>query len=125
MDREVIYKHESYFVIGLCMDVHNQLGRGFSEAVYADALEVELKSNGVPYQREVKFNVEYKGERLKHYYFADFVIENKIILELKAIEKLASGHIKQTLNYLAASKIKLGLLVNFGEDSLAYRRVVL
>ena len=125
MDKEVLYKHESYFIIGLCMDVHNELGKGFNEAVYADALEIELKSNGVPYRREVKYNIDYKGVTLKHYYFADFVIENKIILELKAIEKLSSGHLKQTLNYLAASKIKLGLLVNFGEASLAYRRVIL
>ncbi|WP_420321805.1 GxxExxY protein [Flagellimonas sp.] len=125
MAKEVIYKQESYFIIGLCMDVYNELGKGFSEAVYADAFEIELKSNGVPYQREVKFDIIYKGNKLKHHYFADFVIENKIILELKAMEKLTNGHIKQTLNYLAASKIKLGLLINFGEDSLVYKRIVL
>jgi GxxExxY protein len=102
------------------MDVHNELGKGFSEAVYGDALEIELKSNGVPYEREVKYAIAYKGKILRHHYFADFVIENKIILELKAIEKLSSAHIKQTLNYLAASKISLGILINFGEDSLSY-----
>ena len=122
---QIIYKHESYFVIGLCMDVHNELGKGFNEAVYGDALEIELKTNGVPYEREVKFNIDYKGEILKHQYFADFVIDNKMVLELKAVEKIASGHIKQTLNYLAASKMKLGLIVYFGEDSLAYKRVIL
>ncbi len=84
---QIIYIHESYFVVGLCMDVHNELGKGFNEAVYGDALEIELKSNGVPYQREVKFNIDYKGEILKHQYFADFVMDNKIVLELKAVEK--------------------------------------
>ncbi len=119
------YKDESYLNIGLCMDVHNGLAKGFSEAVYGDALEIELKSNGVPYEREVKYTIEYKGKFLRHYYLADFVNEDKIILELKAIEKLKSSHIKQTLNYLAASKLGLGLLVNFGEDSLIYKRIVL
>ncbi len=107
------------------MDVHNELGKGFSEAVYSSALEIELKSNGVPYQKEVKFKIDYKGQTLSSHYYADYVVENKIILELKAIEKLTSSHVKQTLNYLAASKLKLGLLINFGEDSLSYKRVVL
>jgi len=107
------------------MDVHNELGKGFSEAVYADALELELKTYEVPYKREVRFTINYKGKILPHQYIADFVIENKLILELKAIEKLANTHIKQTLNYLAVSKLELGLLVNFGEDSLQYKRVVL
>lgn len=122
---QIIYKHESYFVIGLCMDVHNELGKGFSEAVYGDALEIELKSNGVPFQREVKFNIDYKGNTLKHQYYADFIVDDKIILELKAVEKISNGHIKQTLNYLAASKMKLGLIINFGEDQLNYKRVLL
>ena len=119
------YKDESYYIIGLCMDVHNELGKGFSEIVYGDALEVELKSHGVPYRREVRFDINYKGEILSHQYIADFVIEDKIIVELKAIERLAQTHIKQTLNYLAASKLRLGLLINFGEDSLSYKRVIL
>ncbi|WP_421807846.1 GxxExxY protein [Flagellimonas sp.] len=122
---QIIYKNESYFLIGLCMDVHSELGKGFSEAVYSDALEIELKSNGVPFQKEVKFDIIYKGEKLMDHYYADYLVDGKIILELKAVEKITSGHIKQTLNYLAASKMKLGLTVNFGEDSLAYKRVIL
>ena len=125
MEVDLIHKHESYFIIGLCMEIHNELGKGFSEVVYGDALEIELKSNGVPYQKEVKFNIAYKGSTLKHYYFADFLVDSKIILEIKAIERLTSSHIKQTLNYLAASQLKLGLLVNFGEDRLTYKRVLL
>nr|WP_293302609.1 GxxExxY protein [Allomuricauda sp.] len=107
------------------MDIHNELGKGFSEAVYSDALEIELKSNGVPFKKEVKFDIIYKGKKLKHHYFADFIVDDKIILELKAVEKISSSHVKQTLNYLAASKMKLGLIINFGEDSLAYKRVLL
>lgn len=107
------------------MNVHNELGKGFSEAVYQDALEMELKENGVPYQKEHKYPVSYKGKTLRHHYYADFVVDNKIILELKAVEKIHQSHIKQTLNYLAVSKLKLGLIINFGEDSLNYRRVVL
>ncbi|MDC6361237.1 MULTISPECIES: GxxExxY protein [Flavobacteriaceae] len=122
---QIIYKNESYFVIGLCMDVHNELGKGFSEGVYSDALEIELKTNGVPFKKEVKFDIIYKGKKLKHHYFADFIVDDKIILELKAVEKISSSHVKQTLNYLAASKMKLGLIINFGEDSLAYKRVLL
>ncbi|AWX45354.1 hypothetical protein HME9304_02367 [Flagellimonas maritima] len=94
MSDKLLYKDESYFVIGLCMDVHNELGKGFSESVYADALEIELGINGVPYQKEVNYRINYKGKVLKHHYYADFVIDNKIILELKAIEKIASGHVK-------------------------------
>lgn len=122
---QILYKNESYFVVGLCMDIHNELGKGFSEAVYGDALEIELKTNGVPYRKEAKFDIIYKGELLKHHYFADFIIDDKIILELKAVEKISSSHVKQTMNYLAASKMKLGLIVNFGEDSLTYKRVLL
>lgn len=122
---QIIYKNESYFVIGLCMDIHNELGKGFSEGVYSDALEIELKTNGVPFKKEVKFDIIYKGKKLKHHYFADFIVDDKIILELKAVEKISSSHVKQTLNYLAASKLKLGIIVNFGEDQLTYKRVLL
>jgi len=121
----LIYKQESYDIIGACMEVHKELGKGFSEIVYGGALEVEFKKTGIDYQREVKFNIIYKGNLLPHYYLADFIINDKIVLEIKAIECLTKSHVKQTLNYLAASKIKLGLLVNFGEDSLNYKRILL
>ena len=122
---KLIHKDEAYFIIGLCMEVHNTLGKGFSEAVYSEALEIELEDNGVPYSKEEKFNIYYKGKSLSKKYYADFVIDNKIILELKAVEGISKSHIKQTLNYLAVSKLRLGLVVNFGEDSLNYKRVVL
>ena len=121
----LIHKDEAYFIIGLCMEVHNTLGKGFSEAVYAEALEIELNKNSVPFSKEEKFNISYKGKTLVKKFRADFVIDNKIILELKAVDKISSSHIKQTLNYLAVSKLKLGIVINFGEDSLSYKRVVL
>lgn len=122
---EFYLKDETYKIIGLCMEVHSILGKGHSENVYGDALEYEFKANHIPYERERKYNIEYKEITLPRYYFSDFTVYDEIIIELKAIEKLSSSEIKQTLNYLAASKNKIGLLVNFGEDSLKYKRVIL
>ncbi|HEX9828179.1 MAG TPA: GxxExxY protein [Flavobacteriaceae bacterium] len=122
---KLLYKEESYKIIGACMEVHSELGKGFSEIIYGDALEIEFRKININYSREERFNIAYKGNLLPHHYFADFVIDGVIILEIKAIAELTDSHIKQTLNYLAASKLKLALLVNFGEDSLTYKRVVL
>lgn len=121
----LIYKEEAYKIIGVCMEVHNQLGKGFNEVVYADALEIELTDNHIPYSRKKKYSIVYKRNMLPHKYQADFIIDDMIVIELKAIECLNSAQIKQTLNYLAVSKIKLGLLINFGEESLKYKRIVL
>ena len=115
----------TYQIIGCCMEVHKNLGKGFNEIVYKDALEIEFKLKGIPFQREKEFNIEYKGIVLPRKYNADFVVFDKIILEAKAIETLTSSHLKQTLNYLALSKLRLGLLVNFGEDSMKHKRVIL
>ena len=125
MEEQLIYKKESYKIIGICMEVHRILGKGHSEIIYKDAIEYELKLAEIPYSREKKYKIDYKDIILKHSYNADFVVYDKIILEVKAIETLTNSNIKQTLNYLASSKLKLGLLVNFGEDSLKYKRIVL
>ena len=122
---ELIYKEESYKIIGLCMEVHKVLGKGFSEAVYKDALEIELKRASIHYEREKLYDIIYKGEILRHKYCADFVIFDKIILEAKSAKGIIEEHIKQTLNYVKAADINLGLIVNFGEDSLKYKRIVL
>ena len=123
--QKIIYRNEAYEIIGICMEVHRLLGKGHSEVVYKDALEYEFQQNGILFSREKRYQIRYKTIILPHRYKADFVVFDKIILEAKAIECLTNSHIKQTLNYLAASGKKLGLLVNFGEDSLKYRRVVL
>ena len=122
---DLYLKEEVYKIIGICMEVHTILGKGHSEIIYGDALEYEFKKNGIPYNREMKFNITYKEIILPHHYYSDFVVFDEIILEIKAIQQLSSSEIKQTLNYLAASKNKLGLLVNFGEDSLKYKRIIL
>jgi GxxExxY protein len=123
--KEFYLKKETYKIIGLCMEVHKILGKGHSENVYGNALEYEFKSNSVVYEREKKYNIEYKEIILPRYYFSDFTVYDEIILEIKAIQQLTNNEIKQILNYLAASKNKIGLLINFGEDSLSYRRVIL
>jgi GxxExxY protein len=122
---QLIYKEDAYKIIGICMEVHNELGKGFNEVVYGDALEIEFIDNNISYSRERKFNINYKGNLLPHKYKADFIIDDKIILEIKAISGLTLAHTKQTLNYLAVSSLKLGLLINFGEDSLKYKRIIL
>jgi GxxExxY protein len=118
-------KEETYTIIGLCMEVHKILGKGHSEVVYKDALEYEFKLNSIPFEREKKYEIEYKDIVLPRKYVADFVLHNEIIFEVKAISQLTNSDIKQTLNYLASSKNKLGLLANFGEDSLKYKRIIL
>ena len=122
---DLIHKEEVYNIVGLCMEVHNELGRGFSEIVYKDAIEYECKQNEHPYEREKMYLVQYKDIILPHKYFADFVVFDKIILEVKSCEKIVDEHVGQVLNYLAASELKVGLIVNFGTKSLEYKRVVL
>ena len=125
MMTKLLYHSETYDIIGACMEVHNELGKGFSEVLYGDALELEFMDKDIIFTREKKYNITYKGNLLPHKYKVDFVVNDKIILEIKAIKILIESHIKQTLNYLAASKLKVGLLVNFGEDSLKYKRIIL
>lgn len=122
---EIYLKEESYKIIGLCMEVHRILGKGHSEVVYKDALEYEFKINSIPFEREKIYEIEYKDIILPRKYVADFVVYNEIIFEVKAISQLTNSDIRQTLNYLASSKNKLGLLSNFGEDSLKYKRIIL
>ena len=122
---ELIYKEEFYKIIGICMEVHRLLGRGFLEIIYKDALEYEFKKNNITFEREKEYKIPYKEIILQHMYYADFVVFDKIILEVKAINGIIDEFIKQTLNYLSASNNKLGIIVNFGEDSLKYKRLVL
>lgn len=116
---------ESYQIIGICMDVHRTLGKGFLEIVYKDAIEYEFNKNNISYEREKKYEVDYKGVILPHYFFADFVVFDNIILEVKAQKGIVDKHYSWVLNYLAISKCTLGLIVNFGEDSLITKRLIL
>ena len=122
---DLYLKEECYKIVGICMEIHKILGKGHSEVIYGDALEYEFRKNNITYSREVKYNIEYKGIQLSSYYYSDFTVYDEIILELKAIQELTSSETKQVLNYLAASKNKIGILANFGEDSLKYKRLIL
>ena len=115
----------TYKIIGACFDVHNELGRGFSEVVYKDAVEYEFRKRGILFEREKKFTIKYKDVILPHYYFADFIVEREIILEIKANSGAIDNHFKQVINYLAVSNSSIGLLINFGEQSLKYKRLIL
>ena len=120
---ELLYKEECFKLVGFC--IHRELGKGHDEVIYKRALVVELSRASILFCREKKYEVAYKGVILPHFYYADFVVWEKILFEAKAVEKLTDAHIKQVLNYLAASKLRLGLLVNFGGDSLEWKRVVI
>lgn len=122
---DLIYKEEAYRIIGVCMEVHNNLGAGFSEIVYKDALEYEFKQTGIAYEREKEYIVNYKRTILPHKFYADFVVFEKIILEVKGIQGIADEHVAQAINYLKVSGNKLALVVNFGELRLNYKRIVL
>lgn len=123
--KELILKRESYEIIGCCMEVHNNLGYGFSEIVYKEALEYELGKREIPFSREKEFAVHYKDIVLPHKFYADFVLFDSIILEAKAVTEFNKSHVAQVINYLAVYQLQLGLLVNFNKDTLEYKRIVL
>lgn len=120
----IVYKEESFLVIGKCMEIYNALGHGFLEIVYKDALELICKQDGILYEREQQYDVYFRNVLLPHKFFADFVVFDKIIVELKCVTTLTEEHIAQTLNYLKVSNNKLGLLINFGRSKLEYKRLV-
>ena len=121
---EIILKEESCQLIGICMEVHRELGLGFKEIVYKDALEYEFKNYNIPYTREKEYKIEYKGIILPHRYNADFIVYGSIILEVKASSIIVNNFVKQTINYLKASGLQLGIIANFGEASFVSKRVV-
>lgn len=122
---EYPYKKECYNIIGAAMEVHRELGHGFLEPVYQEALSIVFDENQVPFVKEKLLDINFKGKLLKKKYIADFICYNEIIVELKAIEGLLPEHTAQILNYLKATNKKLGLLINFGTPSLQYKRVIL
>ena len=122
----IVYKDESYKIIGAAFKVYNTLGPGFLEAVYQEALEIEFQRQGIPYEREKELKISYDGIELKQTYKSDFVCFGKIIVELKAVSSLDEVHRSQVYNYLHATGYKLGLLLNFGcATELEKDRIVL
>ncbi len=120
-----MHRNESYQIIGICMEVHNQLGPGFLEIVYKDALEYEFTQAGIPFEREKEYSVNYKGIILDHNFYADFVVFDKIILEVKAASEITNEFTARGINYLKVSSLRLALIVNFGEPALNYKRLIL
>lgn len=121
----MIHQEDSYKIIGVCLEVHNVLGPGFLEIVYKDALEIEFQRAGINYEREKTYQIDYKGHTLNHTFQADFVIEDKIILEVKAVSEIRKVFEAQCINYLKASKLNLAILANFGESRFVQKRLVL
>ena len=123
-DVEVILKDECYQIVGAAMEVHSILGCGFTEPIYQEAMEIELSLRNIPFLREDTLNISYKGHTLKKNFRPDFICFDKIIVELKALDTVTEEHISQVYNYLKASNLQLGLLINFGNKSLSFKRIV-
>jgi GxxExxY protein len=121
---EIILKDESYQLVGICMEIHTEPGMGFKEIVYKDALEYEFKSKKIDFIREKEFKIQYKDIILPHRYYADFIVHDSIILEVKASYMIVNNFVTQTINYLKASGLQLGIIANFGEKSFNLKRVV-
>ena len=115
---------KTYAIIGACFKVHNTLGHGFLEAVYQDALEVELLRQNITFEREKRIPIYYEGVLLNSYYQMDFFCFNEIVVELKAINHISSNEEAQLLNYLKATQKRVGLIINFGNPKLQYKRLV-
>jgi GxxExxY protein len=122
---ELLLKEEVYSIVGAAIEVHKELGFGFLEAVYQEAMEIELKKRNIPYEAQVPLSISYKGQELKKAYIADFICYGQIIVELKALERLSGREEAQLLNYLKASAFRVGLLINFGNSpKLEWKRFI-
>lgn len=122
---EFYRKEENYTIVGLCMEVHRILGPGLLEIVYKDALEIEFRNNNIPYTREKEFFIEYKGTILPHKFYADFIVYEEIILEVKSVKEINNEHIAQTINYMKLADSQLGIIANFQNKSLTHKRLVI
>ena len=120
----LLYKDESFKIIGACFEVYNQKGFGFTEPVYQECLEFELAMQGIPFVAQPEIHLTYKGNRLTKHFKPDFICYEKIIIELKAVASIDDAHRAQTINYLNALGLELGLLINFGQyPKLVYERL--
>ena len=124
-DGRLLLKDEVYAIVGAAMEVHRELGPGFLEGVYQEALKVELEGRGVPFEAEKRLAISYKGRELERVYVADLVCFNQVIVELKALDRLSGHEAAQLLNYLKATGLRVGLLINFGSPGrLEWKRFV-
>ena len=124
--KELIFKEEVYAIVGAAMDVYWQLGRGFLEPVYQEALGIEFRRRRIPFEAQEEIVIHYKGEALKKKYVADFICYAQIVIELKALEGLCGRDVGQLLNYMKATRFNVGLLINFGSPvRLEWHRYVI
>lgn len=124
-NEKVLYPDESYNLVGAAFEVYNELGSEFKEPIYQEAYEYEMSLQGIPFVAQPELSVDYKGHRLSKKYFADIIAYEKIIVELKVLEKLTSREESQVLNYLKASNLRLGILINFGHaNTLEWKRII-
>ncbi|MGI8668450.1 MAG: GxxExxY protein [Aridibacter sp.] len=122
--KEIVYKEESYKIIGACFEVYKRQGFGFTEPIYQECLAIEFELQGIPFVDQPEIQLEYKGRKLKQFFKPDFICYDKIIVEIKALSDLIETNKSQTLNYLNATKFELALLVNFGHyPKLEYKRI--
>jgi GxxExxY protein len=122
---KLIFKDEVFAILGAAMEVHLEKGCGFAEPVYQECMEIELADRKIPAEAQKEMRIFYKGRQLKKTYLADFVVYDKIIVELKALDQLTSCEESQVINYLKSSGLELGVLINFGAASLEWKRIVL
>ncbi|WP_321317250.1 GxxExxY protein [Labilibaculum sp.] len=120
----LLHEEKTYSIIGVCMAVHRSLGSGFLESVYSEVLTKEFEKRNIPFEREKKLELYYDGEKLNKYFKADFVCYNSIIVEIKSKIRIIKVDEQQIINYLKATNCEVGLLVNFGESSLKYKRFI-
>ena len=126
MKDKLIYKEESYEILGACFEVYKEKGYGLLEAVYQECLEIEMKLRKIPFSPQAALTLYYKDQKLKQTYIPDFECYEKIIVELKAVKELCDEHRAQVFNYLRATKFQLGLLINFGHyPMIEYERIIL
>jgi GxxExxY protein len=117
-------KDENYKIVGICMEVHRLLGPGLLEIIYKDALEIEIKNHNIPYLREKEFSIEYKGIILPHKFYADFIVYDDLILEVKSVKEISNDHLAQTLNYMKLADTPIGIIANFQNKSLVHKRLI-
>lgn len=122
---ELLLKEEVYAIVGAAMEVHRELGPGFLEAVYYEPLEIEMRARGIPYEPQRWLPIFYKGRELLKHYQPDYICHDQIIVEIKALDELTNHELAQVLNYLKASQLHVGLLINFGcRGKLEWKRLV-
>ena len=122
---ELLFKDESFRIIGICMKIHQALGMGLKEVTYKDAIEMDFTDEGIVPYREKRYAVQYKNKILANPYIADFIAFDKIVLEIKSTPLIHDNHKLQALSYLGVSGLKLAIVINFGERSLTYKRILL